>query len=234
MAANKKDIELRSEKVRNIVGQVPPVLLRTGITAIAVVIVVALVLAYLIPYPEYRDVRIHLSANPGVLAIQASRPGILLSTHKARVTKGDEICMIGSGSSKEAFKSDITGTVFYNFREGEFIQKGEIAGAIVPDSIGSVYSIIHLPESEMNGLKEGLIVEATVEHSVIPGIVSRIYPIPEINGGSKDPRCKLELLFHPNPLLSEQQASSALLPNKMYPCRILISKQSLLKKIFKF
>jgi hypothetical protein len=47
-----KDIELRSEKVRNIVGKVPHTLLRIGITIISIIIVVVLALAYIIPYPE--------------------------------------------------------------------------------------------------------------------------------------------------------------------------------------
>lgn len=233
MAANKKDIELRSEKVRNIVGQVPPVLLRIGITAIATMIVGVLALGYFIPYPKYRDVRVHLSCRPGVRVIHASRSGMLLSTHKQKVSKGGEICSIRSTSSNESFKSDMTGTVFYNFKEGEFIQKGETVAAIVPDSIGSVYSVIFLPESEMNGMKEGLTVEATIGHSIMSGIVSKIYPIPEINGATNDSRYKLELSFQWKPL-SPQQASSALLPNKTYSCRILISRQPVLKKIIKF
>jgi hypothetical protein len=52
MAENKKEIELRSEKVRNIVGQIPPVLLRRGITIISLVLLVLLVSAYFVPYPE--------------------------------------------------------------------------------------------------------------------------------------------------------------------------------------
>jgi hypothetical protein len=49
---DKKDIELRSEKVRNIVGQIPPILLRRGITIISFILLSLFVSAYFIPYPE--------------------------------------------------------------------------------------------------------------------------------------------------------------------------------------
>lgn len=45
-------IELRSEKVRNIVGQVPSLLLRRGITVIASVVILVFVGTYFIQYPE--------------------------------------------------------------------------------------------------------------------------------------------------------------------------------------
>lgn len=48
----RKDIELRSEKVRSIVGKMPSLLLRMGISIIAGVILVVLGLLYCIPYPQ--------------------------------------------------------------------------------------------------------------------------------------------------------------------------------------
>lgn len=45
-------IELRSEKVRNIIGQVPPALVRSGIGIVFALVVMLLLAAYLIPYPE--------------------------------------------------------------------------------------------------------------------------------------------------------------------------------------
>jgi hypothetical protein len=60
MAEYKKDIELRSEKVRNIVGQVPPVLLRQGIAIISLVLLLLFAGAYFIPYPETIRINIQL------------------------------------------------------------------------------------------------------------------------------------------------------------------------------
>lgn len=47
-----RSIELRSEKARNIIGKVPPMLLRIGTMIITSVVVVILALMYYIPYPQ--------------------------------------------------------------------------------------------------------------------------------------------------------------------------------------
>ena len=45
-------IELRSEKVRHIIGEIPSRIVRYGITVITIVVLILLVGAYFIPYPE--------------------------------------------------------------------------------------------------------------------------------------------------------------------------------------
>ncbi len=45
-------IELRSESVRKMIGQVPSRLIRMGITLIALVVVLLLLAAFLIPLPD--------------------------------------------------------------------------------------------------------------------------------------------------------------------------------------
>lgn len=47
----KQRIELRSEKVRNIIGEIPPSLVRWGIVVIAVVVVILLLAVLCVPYP---------------------------------------------------------------------------------------------------------------------------------------------------------------------------------------
>lgn len=51
-------VELRSEKVRNIIGQVPPVLLRCGITVIALVLSLMVGISAVIPYQPFIDIDI--------------------------------------------------------------------------------------------------------------------------------------------------------------------------------
>ena len=54
-------IELRSEKVRHIIGEIPSGIVRYGITIITIVILVLLVGAYFIPYPETISARIEMT-----------------------------------------------------------------------------------------------------------------------------------------------------------------------------
>lgn len=50
MDKNYEQIELRSEKVRNIIGRIPPLLIRSGITLIALLITGLAVAACFIPF----------------------------------------------------------------------------------------------------------------------------------------------------------------------------------------
>lgn len=47
-----RDIELRSEKVRSIVGQMPSTLVRCGIATIGIVLLCLLTVAYFLPYKQ--------------------------------------------------------------------------------------------------------------------------------------------------------------------------------------
>lgn len=58
-----QDIQLRSEKVRNIIGQVPPILLRYGITIIIVTLIILVGLSALIPYYPTFKVSVLISQN---------------------------------------------------------------------------------------------------------------------------------------------------------------------------
>lgn len=63
-------IELRSEKVRHIIGEIPSGIVRYGITIITIVILVLLVGAYFIPYPETISTRIEIAdRRQGTVAI---------------------------------------------------------------------------------------------------------------------------------------------------------------------
>ena len=60
MEKEKKQIELRSEKVRNIIGQVPPTLLRYGISIIGLAICVLVSISAIIPYQPSIDAELEI------------------------------------------------------------------------------------------------------------------------------------------------------------------------------
>ena len=66
MADNK--IELRSEKVKHIIGEIPSGIVRYGITIITIVILGLLVGAYFIPYPETISAKVQMiSTHQGTI-----------------------------------------------------------------------------------------------------------------------------------------------------------------------
>ena len=69
MNNNKNDIdniELRSEKVRHIIGQVPPTLVRTGTMVITLVVIALAVAFYIIRYPITIEAQGKVSNNDSI------------------------------------------------------------------------------------------------------------------------------------------------------------------------
>ena len=63
-------IELRSEKVRHIIGEIPSKIVRYGIMIITVVILGLLAGAYFIPYPETISAKVQMTnARQGTIAV---------------------------------------------------------------------------------------------------------------------------------------------------------------------
>ena len=63
-------IELRSEKVRHIIGEIPSGIVRYGIMIITVVILGLLAGAYFIPYPETISAKVQMTnARQGTIAV---------------------------------------------------------------------------------------------------------------------------------------------------------------------
>lgn len=56
----KKNIELKSEKVRSIIGTVPSILSRIGISIITGIIILFLTLMYVIPYPQNETMGVNI------------------------------------------------------------------------------------------------------------------------------------------------------------------------------
>ena len=63
-------IELRSEKVRHIIGEIPSRIVRYGITIITIVMLGLLIGTYFIPYPETISAKVHMTnAHQGSISI---------------------------------------------------------------------------------------------------------------------------------------------------------------------
>lgn len=76
-----KSIELRSEKVRNIIGRVPPALLRHGIAIITFTIIILISLLAVIPYQPSVKTQITVSQNKlGKMLYIGRVPGNILSS----------------------------------------------------------------------------------------------------------------------------------------------------------
>lgn len=133
-----EDIELRSEQVRKIIGQIPPVLVRSGISIIGLIVALLLAVAAFVPYPETIENDIVLS---NITEGHAFATGKMPYSHVSQVKKGMKVIVELEGYSSNDYNSQqeyieavqpevitVDGQNYFNIalaiKEIPFMQKG--------------------------------------------------------------------------------------------------------------
>jgi hypothetical protein len=233
-----KDIELRSEKVRNIVGRVPPLLLRIGIAVISIIIISLLIAAYFLPYREYKNVEVELFCRPGYQSIVMPENGnVFMTISSMQVRRGQQMCYIQTvADSVIKFYSRLDGKVLPDARHGDFLRKGEPVYTIIPDSITSVYGIAYVPEEDIARISTGQPVgfvssdRTSLVSGLLEGYISEIYPVPAINRQGKS-LYKIEIMFPGYKPAVEEPWFPVFFQNMKGNGKILLSECPVLKRI---
>lgn len=186
MATDKKDIELRSEKVRNIVGKVPPLLLRKGIAIISLVILFFVIGAYFMPYPETFHAKAKIVTVPSVELIKAPCNGItyLSETGRPRVSKGQKLGSLFVKDSLVNITSPIRGKLIVNTINGGFVEQGDILFAVIPDTMTTLYCRGYIPGAMINRIRIGqkadvkYVAKDAVNGCIANGKISQRCPLP--------------------------------------------------------
>lgn len=229
MSENNKDIELRSEKIRNVVGKIPPRMLKIGISIISIVIICVLILAYVIPYPQYKTIPIYFHSNPIVQTEISDTEGMFHQEAKSStVSKGDKIGWIenGEASITELYSAN-SGKIIFNVNDGDFVSKNNVLFSIIPDSIQSIYAFGYIDFKEIDNIQVGQAVSVIGKIGYKEGEIVNIYPISEIDTITGQYLLKFKISFGKDIL---KQDISFLFPNNTYTAKIQVSTQPILQK----
>lgn len=97
-------IELRSEEFQEVLGAVPPWILRWGITMVAIIVVLLLIGSMIFKYPDTVSASITLTGTTPVAGIVAKTSGKLQHLYiqdNQSVTKGDYLAVIDNSANVE-------------------------------------------------------------------------------------------------------------------------------------
>ncbi len=188
---DKDDIELRSEKVSNIIGGIPPVLQRKGIVLIICVIFLIIAATYFLPYIESIKVDICMSSQPASYQYIAKSNGVI---HLNSTLNNQDLKYPGSfigyilsedNTTTKLFTKD-TSRVIWNCSEGMLIKKGDVVFATIPDTINSIYAIAEIPNNYINRIyiDQGVMCELQEYSISLNGRISHIFPL-RINSKDK-------------------------------------------------
>lgn len=204
----KKNIELRSEKVRNIIGQIPSVWIRYGTLMIGMALLVLLLISAFIPYRETIPVRIRVKAIPQAEYVRADKNTFVLINGWR-----DSI----ETNSEEAFR----GEIILNAKDGDYVERGDTLFAVLPEQ-AQVYGTAEIAAASLAKIKEGdkvLIDDAAMGSQ--QGQVSEIHPLPLSTNPSLR---KIRIAF------DEKTRWEKLIPESVLQGKIVLSDVSLLTK----
>ena len=85
-----EQIELRSEKVRNIIGQIPPSIIRYGIIVIFLIIIILLTVSYFFKFPETINTTAYFKIKNDTLVTYVNIPANSIN----KVKKGNKVIII--------------------------------------------------------------------------------------------------------------------------------------------
>lgn len=102
MQDNEKDFELRSEDVQDVMGNVPPAILRWGITVISLVVLLLLVVSFVFKYPDTISGKVTLTTEvppANILARASGKLDKLYVSNNQQVKAGAMLAVIQNPAS---------------------------------------------------------------------------------------------------------------------------------------
>lgn len=154
MVKSEKSIELRSEKVRNIIGQVPSALVRNGTLAICITLVILLLVTVIIPYRETVSVVVKMDTYPETHFLYSPKSGFFVSDSiRKKTNEGSIIGHIIDENAIENITSPIKGELLMNISSECFIEKGKLICVIIPSN-HVLFGIVEIPIEDYCKIKE--------------------------------------------------------------------------------
>lgn len=179
-----KSIELRSEKVRNIVGQIPSLLIRQGILIIGLVLLVLLGISAFIPYKKTIPVKISIRTVPKIEMSRAEQGGIFLIDTIPQIVHAKQVIghILHKGKLMPVL-SPISGKLTLNPLNNDSINSNQLLFAVIPEEIKNIYGKCLIDYSQRAMIKEGQKVELSDNlEKRYKAKVSTIYPIHTTTG----------------------------------------------------
>jgi hypothetical protein len=182
MTEQKKNIELRSEKVRSIIGQVPSVLLRYGMALIGLVLLLLVGIAAFIPYQESLPISVEVETSPNSMLLRASQSGHILWESKSKtVSKGDVWGYEQTLDSLLAIRASLSGELRCIVQNRDAITKGEALAVITPKGDLTYYAMAKVPQSLLIKVNQGEKVLLNSSGGIIVGRISKKYLVLDAN-----------------------------------------------------
>jgi hypothetical protein len=179
---NNTNIELRNEEVQELMGKIPPAILRFGIFIIFFFFITIILVSSFINYPDIEKVPINVKNVTKIIGIKTNCSGQILKINLKRhhVYKGDTLVWLLTSKEDEldtvCIVSPTTGITYpcNSFSKGNYIEKNTIL-FVLADSIQQVIiSNAFVSNNLRKKIKIGMPIEADIDGICFYGKVNNI------------------------------------------------------------
>ncbi|MDR3226321.1 MAG: hypothetical protein LBT56_01440 [Prevotellaceae bacterium] len=221
MANEDKNIELRSEKVRNIVGKIPPALVRYAMTIIAFVLITLFIISLIIPYRETINLSISIHSEPQAEFVKATNDGIIIiDTVFDNNEKTEIIVYEQTIDTVYQLYTHKNGKVKLLVKNKQFVKKNEIIVLNIPTENYCIYGFSDVNETEK--IKIGQTVNINIDNAnQTQGIISDIY---KLTSNTENNKYRLKI---------DMQNNDNIQPQSILKGTVIISEKSFFRKIFR-
>ncbi len=176
------NIELRSEEVQELMGKIPPVILRVGISVILFFVILIFIASHFIKYPDIIAIPIVAKNVNCIAELKAVKPGQLVESHMehSRVCMGDTLAKIaintGDVIDTLCIKSPFTGFVYPcgTFQEKDYVDENDVLCVIV-DSIKDMITAKAFVSADLKSkIASGMTIESNIGDVLLQGKIVSI------------------------------------------------------------
>ena len=227
---NVPNIELRSEEVQELMGKIPPAILRVGITAILCFVVAAFVVSNFVKYPEIIEIP-GKAWNVNMLSeVKVDDSGQIfdLINEYGAIHTGDTLAKLVRGNNilidTLFVKSVSTGYIYpcNTIQNSDYVNKGEVLYVVV-DSIKRKVRVTAFISIELKArIEKGTPVEAEIHSYQLQGTIKSIAKYAKPSSGMYS--VTIELILPP-------EFPNIIIWNYGIVAKIRIKEKKLLSKI---
>lgn len=185
MMETKRDIpniELRSGEVQELMGKIPPVILRVGISFILIFVILIYIACNIVKYPDIISFPI-VARNVNCMSeICSLKSGLLIETNikYGHVNRGSILAKIEVRNVEKidtlSLKSPVSGIICPcdTFHENDYIEKNSVLCVVVDSINDKIAAKAYVPIELRNKIYIGMDVETSINNNAIGGKITSI------------------------------------------------------------
>lgn len=229
---NVPNMELRSEEVQELMGKIPPVILRVGIPCILGFVIIIFVASIFVKYPDVVTIPIVARNVSFITNIKAVESGIVIELNMdyGHVRRGDILAKLikknGDIQDTLFIKSPSTGIVYpcNTFQKNDYVEENSILCVIVDSVKRKITAKTTISTDLKKRIKSGTAVESDIKGVILHGKVKAVAYYANPNNEAYE----ITMIFEPSKKLENR-----IVWNTHTIAKIKITDQSIFDKFFR-